>query len=105
MGEPVRIDDVARRMVEQSGRPVDIIYTGLRPGEKLHEALVSRDEDPCPTAHPLISAVTVAPESPATLQALAALPTEDVARVLFDLANGVGDTWVPEDIQTTIDLT
>ena len=39
MGEPVRIDDVARRLIAQSGRDIDIVYTGLRPGEKLHEDL------------------------------------------------------------------
>lgn len=32
MGEPVRIDDLARRMVAQAGTPVPIVYTGLRPG-------------------------------------------------------------------------
>ena len=40
MGEPVKILDVAQRMIAMSGKKVDIIYTGLRPGEKLHEELV-----------------------------------------------------------------
>ncbi|RMH76209.1 MAG: polysaccharide biosynthesis protein, partial [Actinomyces sp.] len=44
MGEPVRIYDVARRLIAQSGRHVDIAFTGLRPGEKLHEELFSADE-------------------------------------------------------------
>src|SRR3712207_6953395 len=39
MGEPVRILDVAQRMIAMSGKDVEIIYTGLRPGEKLHEIL------------------------------------------------------------------
>ena len=39
MGEPVRIDDVARRLAAQAPRPIEIVYTGLRPGEKLHEVL------------------------------------------------------------------
>ncbi|MEM7341248.1 MAG: nucleoside-diphosphate sugar epimerase/dehydratase [Actinomycetota bacterium] len=44
MGEPVRIVDVAQRLIDQSGKDVDIVYTGLRPGEKLHEILVGQAE-------------------------------------------------------------
>ncbi len=39
MGEPVRIDDVAKRLIAEADRPIEIVYTGLRPGEKLHEVL------------------------------------------------------------------
>src|SRR5690606_3490002 len=39
MGEPVSILDVAKRMIEMSGKQVEIVYTGLRRGEKLHEEL------------------------------------------------------------------
>jgi FlaA1/EpsC-like NDP-sugar epimerase len=63
MGEPVRILDLARRMVELSGMRVrdqahpdgdiDIAITGLRPGEKLYEELLIGD-NPTPTAHPRI---------------------------------------------------
>ncbi len=61
MGEPVRIDDVARRLAAQAPRPVDIVYTGLRRGEKLHEQLLGRDEVDVRPAHPLISQVDVPP--------------------------------------------
>ncbi|MEG1774702.1 MAG: polysaccharide biosynthesis protein, partial [Oscillospiraceae bacterium] len=44
MGDPVSIDALARRMIEQSGRAVEIRYTGLRPGEKLTEELCLPDE-------------------------------------------------------------
>ena len=37
MGEPVRIEHVAQRLIAQSESPIEIVYTGLRPGEKLHE--------------------------------------------------------------------
>jgi dTDP-glucose 4,6-dehydratase len=40
MGEPVRILDVAQRMIAASGKPVEIVFTGLRPGERLHEELL-----------------------------------------------------------------
>ena len=39
MGKPVRIVDMARQLMEQSGRRVPITFTGLREGEKLHEEL------------------------------------------------------------------
>ena len=39
MGKPVSIAQVARQMVEQADTPVDIVFTGLRPGEKVHEEL------------------------------------------------------------------
>jgi FlaA1/EpsC-like NDP-sugar epimerase len=54
MGEPVRIMDIAQRMIELSGKSVDIIYTGLRPGEKLHEALYSADANLMESDHDLI---------------------------------------------------
>lgn len=61
MGEPVRIDEVARHMIEQSGRDIKIVYTGLRPGEKLHEVLVGADEDGLRPRHPLVTHVRVKP--------------------------------------------
>ncbi len=55
MGEPVRIYDIARRLIAQSGENIDIAITGLRPGEKLHEELFSADEADHRPKHPLIS--------------------------------------------------
>lgn len=46
MGNPVRIADLAKRMIELSGRRnIRIEYTGLRPGEKLHEDLLKKEEE------------------------------------------------------------
>lgn len=59
MGEPVRIADVARRLIDESGRRIEIVFTGLRPGEKLHEVLRASDEDDVRPMHPLISHVCV----------------------------------------------
>ena len=59
MGEPVRIVDVAQRLAERSERRVEIEYTGLRPGEKLHEVLFSGDERPTASARPGIWRVGV----------------------------------------------
>jgi FlaA1/EpsC-like NDP-sugar epimerase len=44
MGEPVKILDVAKRMIRMSGKPIEIVYTGLRPHEKLHEELIGAGE-------------------------------------------------------------
>lgn len=55
MGEPVRILDVARRMIEMAGKDVEVVFTGLRHGEKLHEDLFSVDEQVTNPKHPRIS--------------------------------------------------
>ena len=83
MGEPVRILDVAQRMIEMSGRDIGIVYTGLRPGEKLHETLVARSEKQERRHHPAISHARVEPLSPEALDAegwLDRLATSDDAR-------------------------
>jgi len=55
MGVPVKIDHLARRMIELSGlvpdKDIKIMYTGLRPGEKLYEELLSDKENTLPTAN------------------------------------------------------
>ena len=59
MGEPMRIDDVARKLIDMSGKQVDVVYTGLRPGEKANEVLTASEEHPRSTGHPLITQVSV----------------------------------------------
>lgn len=54
MGEPVRILEVAERMIEMSGKSVEIVFTGLRDGEKLHEELVGLNESTERPFHPRI---------------------------------------------------
>jgi FlaA1/EpsC-like NDP-sugar epimerase len=71
MGEPVRIADIARRLSARSGRPVDIVYTGLRPGEKLTEKLLSAGEADYRPRHPLIRHAKVTPLDPEQLSLLA----------------------------------
>ncbi len=61
MGEPVKIDDVARRLIAESERPIDIVYTGLRDGEKMHEVLMGADEVGESPEHPRIHHVKVPP--------------------------------------------
>jgi FlaA1/EpsC-like NDP-sugar epimerase len=55
MGEPVRMIDLAKKMIRLSGlepfKDIDIVFTGLREGEKLHEELLNSEENTIPTHH------------------------------------------------------
>ncbi|MEO1525487.1 MAG: nucleoside-diphosphate sugar epimerase/dehydratase [Planctomycetota bacterium] len=60
MGKPVRIVDLAKDLIRLSGLPenaIDIVYSGVRPGEKMHEELADNDADISPTSHPKIMAI------------------------------------------------
>lgn len=63
MGKPVRIADLAFNMIRLSGlepdKDIKIVYTGLRPGEKLYEELLYDKEKGIPTHHPKISIAKV----------------------------------------------
>jgi hypothetical protein len=59
MGTPVRVLDVARQLIERSGANIDIAYTGLRPGEKMHEVLLGAGEAADRPLHPMIDHVSV----------------------------------------------
>jgi hypothetical protein len=65
MGQPVRIMDLAGQMIDllNHGRPMDIVVTGLRPGEKLHEELYGQAETALKTEHPLINMAWLSAES------------------------------------------
>ena len=58
MGKPIFIKDLAEKMIRLSGKEphvdIDIVYTGLRPGEKLYEELLADTSKTVPTYHPKI---------------------------------------------------
>ncbi|MFF5296396.1 nucleoside-diphosphate sugar epimerase/dehydratase [Paractinoplanes globisporus] len=86
MGEPVRIAEVARQMVSLAPHPVEIRYTGLRPGEKLSEVLFGAGETDVRPLHPLISHVEVPPLNPSAVTTIdvnadATLMTAELARL------------------------
>ncbi|WP_304177221.1 nucleoside-diphosphate sugar epimerase/dehydratase [Phenylobacterium aquaticum] len=95
MGEPVRIMDLARQMIALSGRTagkdIEIEITGLRPGEKLTEALLDETERSIPCAPKVMevvssSALRVTANHLQDLEVLADKgDVEDVRRALFDL--------------------
>ena len=63
MGKPVKIADLARNMISLAGfepdKDIKIVYTGLRPGEKLYEELLNSSENTIPTGHKKISVAKV----------------------------------------------
>jgi FlaA1/EpsC-like NDP-sugar epimerase len=98
MGEPVKLVDLARQMVELSGckvrdsqKPdgdIAITFTGLRPGEKLYEELLLSDTDQA-TEHPLIRQAQER-----------SLPSEELHQLLVDLDQSLAD-W---DRQEAVDI-
>jgi FlaA1/EpsC-like NDP-sugar epimerase len=73
MGEPVRIADLARELIRLSGyteNDVRIVYTGLRPGEKLYEELLAAEETTLPTPHPKLRVAKARSENADWLQEL-----------------------------------
>jgi FlaA1/EpsC-like NDP-sugar epimerase len=94
MGEPIKVADLARNMIVLSGlvpgKDVEIVYTGLRPGEKLYEELFEASERVEPTSHAKINRAVGAPvpvgELDRWLQELQAnLPGSDEEELLQDL--------------------
>lgn len=88
MGEPVRIAEVARVLAGRASprRPVDVVFTGLRRGEKLSEVRLGSGEVDSRPVHPLISHVRVPPIDPALVREidLSATP-QDIVRALKEL--------------------
>ena len=61
MGNPIKIDLIAKRMILASGKEIKIVYTGLQKGEKLHESLSNTDEILNVSAHKRIFYTKVKP--------------------------------------------
>lgn len=98
MGAPIRIDDLAKRVIALSGRSdVEVVYTGLRPGEKLTESLLSPGEPDDRPNHPLITQVSIRPIDVGALRTIVAdSRSSDVYNnrelLVSDLVRVVGST-------------
>jgi hypothetical protein len=103
MGEPVRIADMARRLAASTDRDLDIVFTGLRPGEKLTEDLLGDQETDLRPCHPLISQVPVPALDPAEVTGLNSDADPDsIRQVLAKHAGGpsyVGTMTIPPQEQ------
>jgi len=84
MGEPVKIANVAKTLIEQSGKPIEVVYTGLRGAEKLHEELF--DDTEVDTAHRKHASITEVRVPPLTIDADAVnrLSTHSEARLWLE---------------------
>lgn len=83
MGSPVRIADVARHLITIAGKSAQIVYTGLREGEKLHEELFGHGEADYRPMHPEVSHVAVTRLDPDTV--LAAMKGRSAAEAMTEL--------------------
>jgi len=85
MGQPIRILDVAQRLIDESHRTdIEIKFTGLRSGEKLDEVLFSALESGQPSAHPLISKVAVPAIDPWQLRIIDLRDQEGISSAMAD---------------------
>lgn len=97
MGEPVRIIDLARKMIHLCGyteSSIRIEFTGLRPGEKLYEELLADAEQTRPTPHPKLRIARGRPVDDALLEHLRAWFAESVQSDA--LVRDRLKSWVPE---------
>jgi FlaA1/EpsC-like NDP-sugar epimerase len=103
MGEQIKIVDLARDLVRLSGLPrdaIEIVFTGIRPGEKLYEELYFDDEQRFPTGHPKLHSALHRPidlgELRETLMELQYLVDGDADVLLARLKEMVPEFVVPE---------
>ena len=86
MGEPVKIVDLAKRMIRFSGaRDIEIKFSGLREGEKLYEEVLNDAEQTKPTVHPKIKVASVR-EYPYDLALKNEIELHDLSKTFDDMA-------------------
>jgi FlaA1/EpsC-like NDP-sugar epimerase len=83
MGQPVRIAEIARLLASRNDRPVSVVYTGLRPGEKLVEVRLGNGEVDHRPVHTLMSHVEVPPLEPYAVRSIdLSAGNEELVRLL-----------------------
>jgi hypothetical protein len=108
MGKPVRIADIARRMIILSGLKPDIDiqinYTGMRPGEKLNEDLLCDERFYDTTYHPKIRIARIAPSSFINVETVKTLLTEALESGKTDQMVALLKLMIPEYISNNSDF-
>ena len=107
MGESVKIIDLAKKMIKLSGlelgKDIEIKITGLRPGEKLYEELLAKEENTLPTHHPQILKAKMREEESVKLEKIADLiqlfESQDNEKIV-----GMMKAIVPEFISNNSDF-
>ncbi len=98
MGEPIKINDLAKNMIRLSGleldRDISIVYTGLRPGEKLYEELLLDKNRAKKTAH---KKIFIEPEEVINLDEL-----DEKLKVLWKLAKGRTDSSLIKELRQIV---
>ena len=94
---PVAITTMARQLIDLSGKPIDIVFTGLRPGEKVHEQLFSTGETDQRPHHPLIAHAYVPPFAQADAARLTPYgDPEDIRRLLVEGTRSMARDLMPD---------
>lgn len=104
MGEPVKIVDLAKQMITLAGLKLDedisIEFTGLRPGEKLFEELLSDAEGTLPTDHERVRVSKVRPVAENLFDNISSLFLDrDIVSIRAKLKNIVPEYEIPENLQ------
>ena len=108
MGKPVKIDDLARQMIRLSGlvpdQDIKIVYSGLRPGEKMYEELLADKENTLPTHHPKIMIAKVEKIEQKDLL----LKIKTLINNIYSFSNEEIITWikniVPEYVESKVNI-
>lgn len=72
---------MAERLIAASGKKIDVVFTGLRPNEKMHEVLLSGTETATRSNHPLISQVPVPALKPTDLENKHLVPDSEIVQL------------------------
>lgn len=103
MGEPIKIDDLAKQMITLAGfkvgEDIEVVYTGLRPGEKLYEELLADGETTIPTTHERVRVARVREVALDLFEQIAVLSHESsLSCIRTKLKLIVPEYDIPEDL-------
>jgi FlaA1/EpsC-like NDP-sugar epimerase len=109
---PINILDLAKKLIAEARppsasnhKPIEILFTGLRPGDKLHEDLLSTSESAEPTSHPKLRRITAATAAAKSLDSAITLISEKIRSrdlpSLLDAIRALVPDYQPSDLLST----